>query len=114
MTFPVTLYKHPHGQTETVQTIGAAEADTQWLHDMNIAVSMEDAPMGIILYANCGHRLADEPEEDPDEIICLAGRETYAQAIAELVVLTKSRLKTDRPRFPVITLYEQEPANAPL
>ena len=70
----VTLYKRPHGHTSIINITKITDEDATWFDDNEIKVSMELTPVGFAVYADCGYRLDDDPDEDPDEVIVIARR----------------------------------------
>lgn len=95
----VTLYKRPHSRTEVINITKIKDSDAAWFQDNNIPVSMEDCGMFYAVYADCGFRIDDDGDEDPDEIICTTVKGTCEVLMSELKMKCEKALLTERPRF---------------
>lgn len=63
------LYKRPNGNKEAVTIRHVDDEDAFYINQNNVAVSMEDTPMGPCLYFNDGAELEDGT---PDELCMIA------------------------------------------
>lgn len=79
-----TLYKRPNGRTEQIKVRNIRDEDAAWFSDNCVAVSFEDCGFDTVIYADCGLRCNDDPDEGPDEIIVFSGGRRCEDAMTEL------------------------------
>ncbi|MBP5855706.1 hypothetical protein KAJ83_01695 [Marivibrio halodurans] len=65
-----TVYIRPHGRAQDIDVFDVYPADEQFFQDNAFEVSMEDTPLGFIVYADVGIRQEDGT---PVEAMELAG-----------------------------------------
>lgn len=69
----VTFFLRPDGRQETHRITNITDADAHWFETNDVSVSMEDCGEFFTFYADCGLRVNDDPDEDPDEQIIITG-----------------------------------------
>lgn len=94
----VTLYKRPHGATESIDMQNILPDDVTWFEENNVEVSLEEIGMDTIVYADCGFKVDDDPYEDPAEVTIFVGSKSCEETMTALRLLCKEEIKV-RKRF---------------
>jgi hypothetical protein len=83
MSIEVTLYKRPHGHTESINVSKIYSDDEQWFKDNNVKLSMEELGhgLGVAAYADVG--LFDDDGE-PLEAVVISGACTCQETLQTL------------------------------
>lgn len=92
-----TLYKRPHGATQEIDIQNIRPEDAEWFENNDVRISLEDIGVDTAVYADCGFKMDDDPEEDPDEVIVLAKGHSSEETMSALRAECEAQI-VKRPR----------------